>query len=331
MDGTIRPATLVSKDQVHKLQTCNKSSSEWQKTIKTISDMTPIEYKHKAFPNPHVGPYGEGKGHKEITGDGEQVYLQTLMYIFTKNEIYAKNALQIMQGWAETCTSFEGSNAPLEIGWALASMAKGAELLRYVYAKWDKVVEQKFISFVDKVFLPKLQKKLGWTNNWQITICEARLQYALFARPSQSNVLLNEIAWCQKEFQRIMDVFVRSSGQTDETTRDMIHAQFGIGGLVQICEIFWHQGIKLYDYKDNLLSKVAEYHASILNGNTPKEVCELIKDNWFIPCGWEIVLHHYQVRCKHRLPQTDALLKKKRPCKYTFHWGGDTCTHYMLQ
>jgi len=270
-----------------------------------------------------------GIGHKEFTEDGEQVYKQALMYLLTKDKRHAENALAIIEAWAGKCTAFEGDNAPLEIGWGTASMARGLEILKHRYPEYRLPVEQKYIAFADKILMPKLTKRIGWTNNWQITICEARLQLALLREDRTS------IDWAEKEFMRIVDVYVLPNGRTQETKRDMIHAQFGIGGLIHIAELFYHQGKpQLYAYKSNLLQKMVEYHAGILNGKVPSDlVATNISQNWFIPTGWEIALHHYTVRKgiskSMPMPETTALLNRNRPEKYTFHWGCGTLTHYL--
>ena len=85
-----------------------------------------------------------------------------------------------------------------------------------------------------------------------------------------------------------MDAYIKPCGECTETNRDLFHSQFGLGGLIQLAEIAWHQGVDLYGYDFNKLSKAMEFHAYITNGGKP-EVCNYaLKGIGFLPCGWEV-------------------------------------------
>ena len=44
--------------------------------------------------------------------------------------------------------------------------------------------------------------------------------------------------------------YLRPCGECAETSRDLYHSQFGLGGLVQVAELAWQQGVDLYGYND---------------------------------------------------------------------------------
>lgn len=275
--------------------------------VEKLKQVTPLDYKHRALNKVCIEAYGAGVGHEEFTKDGEQAVQQTLMWCMTKTEKYATNAIAIIDAWANKCVSFEGSNAPLEIGWGVCSLVRAAEILKYTYTKWKPDAVNKFI---DRIAMPKLRKKLGWTNNWQITICEARLQIAIF-RDDRA-----EFDWVVSEYHRIFKEYVRADGRTAETERDLVHAQFGIGGLLQIPEMVYEYTGGVVDLFNPLMARVCEVHADmILNkrGNDP----------WFLPCGWDIALRKFGA---DKMPNTKKLLDKYGPEMYVFHWGlGKTC------
>lgn len=91
---------------------------------------TPVDYKPSPIENINLGAYGAGIGHKEITSDGAMCYQQTIAFLHTRNIAYAKNAINIINVWANTNKRFEGSNAPLEASWAVTSMIRSAEYMR---------------------------------------------------------------------------------------------------------------------------------------------------------------------------------------------------------
>jgi hypothetical protein len=271
-----------------------------------LSAKTPVNYKARALERVCIEAYGAGTGHEEFTKDGEQAVQQAVMWCMTKDERYACNALSILHAWANSCVSFEGSNAPLELGWGTCSLVRAAEILRYTYPKWNSKDNAAAVNkFIDNIAMPKLTKKLGWTNNWQITICEARLQIAIF-RDDRA-----EFDWAVSEYRRIFKEYVRSDGTTAETGRDLVHAQFGIGGLMQIPELVFEYTGGGVDLFQPLLARVCEVHADMILNKRGK-------DPWFLPCGWEIALRKFGAV---RVPNTKRLLDKHGPELYVFHWG----------
>lgn len=295
---------------------------------KELLSKTPKEYTPSPIANVNIGAYGAGIGHKEFMKDAEQAVQQAVAYCLTHDEVYAENAIRILTEWCKTCKSFEGSNAPLELGWGGCSFARCAEILKHVYPKWKSLdIEKVLLHFIDAIVMPKICAKLSWTNNWQTTICEARLQIAIL-RDDQS-----DIEWAIKEYKRILSLYVLQTGQTQETLRDLVHAQFGIGSLLQIPELLYVYSQGKINLFESLLAKVCEFHAELLLGKIPVGSGlhkEQIKEPWFLPCGWEIALHHFEKRCTNpiQLPNTTALLGKHRPESYVFHWGLGTLTHY---
>lgn len=323
------PCGLVNKTCIQNLKLLYKSgkSTEFTKAVSTFLSKTPKKYTPKAICNVEIEAYGAGVGHKEFTLDAEQSVQQAVAFCMTCDPVYAKNAIAILHAWSTICTRFEGSNAPLELGWGCASMARCAEILKHTCpTEWNSSgIEKELVLFFDKIALPKLKKTLTWTNNWQTTICEARLQIAIF-RDDKA-----EVEWAINEYKRILASYVDQTGKTQETLRDLVHAQFGIGSLIQIPELMFVYTNGAVDLFQPVLRTMCEFHAQLLLGKIPIG-CDIakdqIKDAWFLPCGWEIALYHFKHRMKLDMPYTDALLQKHRPEQYVFHWGLGTLTHY---
>jgi hypothetical protein len=291
---------------------------------------TDLNYKPRALAKLNIGIGGTGIGHEELKNDSKQVYGQALAYIITGNDIYAKNSMKIIDSWSSKNMEFIGSNAPLEAAWCTAAMARGCELLKWCYNGWDKNVEAKYKLWVNDILMPHLtgmteKYKLNWGfyNNWHTSITEARLQFALLCEDT------DEVNNMIDKYKIIFNSYVKSNGLTGESFRDSDHCCFGLAGMIQICELCYHQGVDLYSLRDNLLLKCIELHAGIYNGkeNNLYDIKLFNIYKWVQPSGWEIAFNHYVKRKNEKMPNTLCLLQKIRPCKYELHWGYDTLTH----
>lgn len=316
------PAVTMGTPQFEILASSSKSSvPAHKKGFEKLNEYARVNYKPNALTIVDIGPFGAGKGHDEFTGDAMQIYALVLMYLATKNMRYAEHALVIQDAWNMTCHFFRGSNAPLEVAWGAACMVRAFELLKYTYPLWCSGFERRFNRLIDKIFLPNLRNRYNeikrWNNNWILSMLEALMQIALFRDDRSEYLRLIE------EYKGVLPSCVpNQSGKSTETTRDLIHAQFQIGSIIQIAEMAWQQGIDLYAFHDNCVRRTMEYHADILLGGVPPDVRkEQLSQVWFMPSAWETGLNHYVGRRKTNMPKTGALLSKKRPEAASFNWG----------
>ena len=252
-----------------------------------------------------------------------QAYRYTLLFLATGNTVYAKNAVDIIKDWCDTCTIFTGSNAPLECAWGGTAMVRAAELLKWKWVPgWkDSNVETSLRKFVGIIMIPCLMCRYGeisrWNNNWILTIHECLLQIYIFL-DDRTN-----FEWVVSEYRRIAPLTFANvaTGKNTECERDIIHAQFQLHSHIQICEMTMHQEIVLYT---PLIARSCEYIASIINGKVPSDIQKSsIKDAWFMPGAWEIAFNHYTRRSKLNMPETHAMLSKpkRRPEGMSFNWG----------
>lgn len=331
----VHPATLISKERLVELS--NRTSKLYtlphiDLARKVLLANAPLDYKpspREVFDNPFYT--GVGTPDKTFTNDASQAYTQALAWVVTQNSAYANNSMTILDGWAKVNKQFTNGNAPLQAAWGTAAMSRAAELLKYSFPGWDKEVEKRYISWVKKVLMPHLRGETekyrlewGFHNNWHTSITEARLQFAFLCDD------ISEANWCVKRYQQIFASYVKTDGMTGESFRDSDHCSFGLAGMIQICELLYHQGVNLFGLQSRLLMKVIELHAGVYGygvcpSGTTKEQFKVC--GWIQPSGWEIARNHYVVRAKQSMPHTEALLKKIRPCKSALHWGWDTLTH----
>lgn len=300
------------------------SVSPWKEFKAALLKQTNAEHTPKALPVMNIDYGGKGQGHNEfVEHDGAQIYRLAMAYVVTGDEKYAHAVVKILDAWACTCREGKGRNMPLEAGWGVASMAKSAELLKWTWDAWPRKVEERWLSFYHNV----LQRWVEWdykghSGNWETSCQEAKMMVALL-RDDRA-----EFERAAGYFQHLFDGYVLPSGEVLETKRDCVHAQFGMGGLVQMAEIAWHQGIDLYTKNTNKFIAMFELHAIILlTGGHPKIKYPLTQRG-YLPAGWEMGYNHFHGRMGLELPNTKQLIAKNRPCAYVFHWGLDSLSHY---
>jgi hypothetical protein len=367
----IHPGTVISKYNISRLQNLQSSNPYIQKTMKDTIDFAskdlsnPPSAKQEIRVGYNPAPHDIAKmpkqeqekwikrkaeeadlikrgiiaGHEEFTGDSVRCYKHTVAFLITKDERYAKKAIEIMGAWCDKCKKFgiAEENGPLEAGWGLVNFATVAELLKYKSSSWNNNIENKFCMFVDNILYPQFKyhyanpegilKNWPIWGNWGTTITMARMQYAIFRNNNKEyetniknfNMLFDNLF--SKEF--------KDTGKEIETLRDIVHAQFGLAGLTGIAEIMWNQGSDVYSLRNNLLLKSYEYHASILLNKIPADIKgETL--NWvkWIPANWEIAYNHYCNRRQLDMPLSKQILDNNRPEFFEMHWGLGTLTHY---
>jgi hypothetical protein len=323
----------MSPDMTRNLAKDCQTNPERKKALQRLIAETPLTYTHRALAKVHIDWNGVGQGHKECTGDGSMAYRAALLLWATNKAEYAKLGMQILEAWAKQNTSFTGNNAPLELAWSVGSMARAAELMKYsplVNKEQWAPIEAAFLKWLDAVVMPELRNPSIWRwkfrNNWHFSILDTRMQIAIFRNDEK------EFRECINTYRQIVPMTFSEkshSCHTCDLKRDVTHAQFLLGGLIQLPEMAWHQGVK--DVFPVFLDKVFEYHASIMlkevpPGIKPEEI-HTPYGYWYEPV-WEIALHHCKHRCGVAMPKTEQWIRTFRPERVAFHWGAGTLTHH---
>lgn len=354
------PGTLFSVDDLKRIRRLRGSSDpNHKRALKLLFDTTPVDYK----PQPVADFYVEWEKteamkaqHRQLVEkDGVQSYQQTIAFLVTCDKRYASNVKAILNAWATQNRGFRGRNAPLEGAWAVASMARAAELLKHTDRDWDPEIEKRFLAWVATRIEPEMNKMVWWhystwNNNWHTTIAEAKLQLAILRDDDKGfldmlryyeRIVDGVVAFEKRTKRNESDRYLTPSGQTTETCRDIAHAQFGIGSLIQIPEMAWHQGVDVYSKKQGILVKMLEYHAPLVRGEPVYEGTvdiDLRSVTYGKPCvmawvgfqpTWEIGYNHFVRRKGLSLPESAKTLARFRPERYVFHWGLGTLTHYQ--
>jgi len=154
-----------------------KSAFEQMKATKFAA----LNYK----PHPHeqvssgiLGAGGAAGGAFDENDDAIAAYTQALMWIFTDNEQYAQNAVQILNAWS----ILQGHGGPswyLSPAWLASAWTEGAELIKSTYPKWSADDIAKFSAMLDRAFLPELHNQMAYGNR-ELAVCNALISIGVF-------------------------------------------------------------------------------------------------------------------------------------------------------
>lgn len=310
-----------------------------KKALDKLVKDTPLDYQSKVIEVVDVDYNGGGVGTKNFTGDGEMAYQAALLHWAVADPVqadaYGKLALRILRGWSLINRIFHGNNGPLVASWGACSMARAAELLKHsespaIRDEWTKM-EHAWLTWVDTRIMPNLRQPDLWRwsliGNWHTSILCARMQLAILREDHA------EWAWCLAKYPEVLPKAMpckRCAGELSETTRDVTHSAFLLGGLTQAPEMALHQGHpQLYDAR---LVDACELQARLLMKEVPEGLgaheIHTPYGYWYEPV-LELPFSHFAGRLGVAMPKTAAYLTTVRPERVTFHWGAATLTHFQ--
>ncbi|MGW0941040.1 alginate lyase family protein [Streptomyces sp. NPDC002623] len=218
------------------------------------------------------GPYSNpNNGCTDEREDALAAYTDALAWYVTRDERYAKKAIELMDAWSGVIKDHTNSNAPLQTGWAGSSWPRAAEIIKYTYTGgWAG--SGRFASMLRDVYLPEIINGSHSNGNWELSMTEAALGISVFLEdrasydkamatfrtrtaayvylasdgelpktvPSQNlNTRDKIVAYWQGQ-----GTFV--TGLTQETCRDLTHTGYGISAISHVAETSRIQGQDLY-------------------------------------------------------------------------------------
>ncbi|QTE02908.1 alginate lyase family protein [Streptomyces cyanogenus] len=203
--------------------------------------------------------------------DAIAAYTDALAWYVTRDERYAKKAIELMDAWSAVLTDHTNSNAPLQTGWAGSSWPKAAEIIKYTYpGTWAN--SGRFASMLRNVYLPEIINGSNSNGNWELSMMEAAVGISVFLEdkvsydtamakfrtrtaayvylasdgdlpktvPSQNLNTRDKIV----SYWQGQSTFV--TGLTQETCRDFTHTGYGISAISHVAETSRIQGQDLY-------------------------------------------------------------------------------------
>ncbi|MGW6524719.1 alginate lyase family protein [Streptomyces sp. NPDC054962] len=217
-----------------------------------------------SYSNPNYGCTDERE-------DALAAYTDALAWYVTRDERYAKKAIELMDAWSAVVKDHTNSNAPLQTGWAGSSWPRAAEIIKYTYTGgWAG--SGRFATMLRDVYLPEVINGSNSNGNWELSMTEAAIGISVFLEdrtsydkamakfrtrtaayvylasdgelpktvPSQNlNTRDKVVAYWQGQ-----GTFV--TGLTQETCRDLTHTGYGISAISHVAETSRIQGQDLY-------------------------------------------------------------------------------------
>ncbi|MFF1439333.1 alginate lyase family protein [Streptomyces sp. NPDC058295] len=217
-----------------------------------------------SYSNPNYGCTDERE-------DALAAYTDALAWYVTRDERYAKKAIELMDAWSAVVKDHTNSNAPLQTGWAGSSWPRAAEIIKYTYTGgWAN--SGRFATMLRDVYLPEVVNGSNSNGNWELSMTEAAIGISVFLEdktsydkamakfrtrtaayvylasdgelpktvPSQNlNTRDKIVAYWQGQ-----GTFV--TGLTQETCRDLTHTGYGISAISHVAETSRIQGQDLY-------------------------------------------------------------------------------------
>ncbi|MER5195483.1 alginate lyase family protein [Streptomyces sp. NPDC002755] len=217
-----------------------------------------------SYSNPNYGCTDERE-------DALAAYTDALAWYVTRDERYAKKAIELMDAWSAVVKDHTNSNAPLQTGWAGSSWPRAAEIIKYTYnGGWAG--SGRFATMLRDVYLPEVINGSNSNGNWELSMTEAAIGISVFLEdrtsydkamakfrtrtaayvylasdgdlpktvPSQNlNTRDKVVAYWQGQ-----GTFV--TGLTQETCRDLTHTGYGISAISHVAETSRIQGQDLY-------------------------------------------------------------------------------------
>lgn len=203
--------------------------------------------------------------------DALAAYTHALAWYVTRDDRYARKAIELMDAWSAVIRDHTNSNAPLQTGWAGSSWPRAAEIIRHAYTgTWSN--SGRFATMLRDVYLPEIINGSNSNGNWELSMMEAAVGISVFLEdkasydkamarfrtrtaayvyltsdghlpktvPSQNlNTREKIVAYWQGQ-----STFV--TGLSQETCRDFTHTGYGISAISHVAETSRIQGQDLY-------------------------------------------------------------------------------------
>lgn len=252
-------------------------------------------------------------------------YYYALAWKMTDDVKYAQAAVNILNAWAETCTSINGdSNMSLAAGLYGYQFANAGELLRD-YEGWSvenfKAYQQWMVDVFYKAnndFLVRHHDATGgplvyWAN-WDLCNLASMLSIGILA--DRRDIYNEAIKYLfegegngnlNRTIVHVFDGDDEGLAQIQESGRDQGHATLVIGLLGVIAQTTWNQGDDLFGWNVNVILKASEYTAkyNVAMLDVPFEPYDFVTDGGgtFETISsaargtdrdmWEVIYNHY--------------------------------------
>ncbi|MFC5924718.1 alginate lyase family protein [Micromonospora vulcania] len=357
--GFVHPGVLVRSQQLNFVSDKVRAGAEpWRSAWLAMqrSQYAELSWRPRPVSTVNCGFYSQpDSGCTAEAEDALAAYTHALMWTFTRDRRYADKSIEILNAWARVLKKHTNSNAPLQAGWAGATFARAAELVKHTYTGWSPDWLARTERMLRTVYLPVV---LGGTErtragNWELIMLDAAVGISVFLddRPAFLKAIekwrlrLRAYVYLSGDgptpYAPPGDVFTSSQlteywggqhplvdGLAQETCRDFLHTGWGLAAAAHVAETAWIQGRDLYAEARERLTRALEFHTGFeLGRSVPPWLCGGRLVIGLAPSP-EVAFNHYTTRMGLDLPNTRQVVEADRPAgppAYFFAW--ETLTH----
>jgi hypothetical protein len=337
----VHPGVLVSRSQLSFVRSkVRRGEPPWSAAFAQMMSSKYADQTRLPKPRPVVecGSYSRpNHGCTDEREDAIAAYTNALSWYITRDDRYAKKAIELMNAWSAVIEDHTNSNAPLQAGWAGSVWPRAAEIIRHTYRKWGR--SRRFARMLRQVYLPEVVRGSNRNGNWDLTMLEAAIGISVFLE--SRSVYRTTI---RRLLRRVPAyIYVRSDGRrprtmpksgrnahrevveywhgqsrmsrglTQETCRDLTHTGYGLSAISHIAETSRIQRRSLYPRVGRRLRHALGFQSRYeLGAAAPGWLCGGTLDLGLGPVtevGFN-ALHH---RLGHAMSNTQRLTERQRP------------------
>ncbi|MFI9170367.1 alginate lyase family protein [Streptomyces lincolnensis] len=339
------PGVLVSEGQLGVVrERVTAGKQPWLKAYLGMRDSKYGAYRYRPEPYTAVDcPAGDRAGHGcvEEREDALAAYTQALLFGITGKQRHAVKAREIMDAWSARIRRHTGENAGLQTGWAGATWARAAEIVRHTPGGgWPADRVRRFEDMLRTAYLPAVTKKVpDFNGNWDLVMTDAAIGIAVFLDDhdvfahalerfrervpayfyveKDGGVPLTPRGSTVDTPQELTAYWFRQStykdGVSQETCRNFRHVGYSIAATAHIAETAWHQGVDLYGEVKDRLKAALSFHSRYQAGESaPAWLCGGKVERSMGP-DLEVALNHLEGRLDVSVPAAHKLAEESRP------------------
>ncbi|MFA6288032.1 MAG: alginate lyase family protein [Opitutaceae bacterium] len=125
-----------------------------------------------------LGKGGEEGGVAGASMDAKAAYTQSLMWVFTGDERYARNAAALLNNWS-VLRENRGGNWYLQASWLATMFTNAAEIIRHTWPEWKREDIARFSEMLNEAFLPIFHNRPAYGNRL-FSVGEAMMSIGVF-------------------------------------------------------------------------------------------------------------------------------------------------------
>ena len=323
------PGLLHSNEDLIFIRSKLASRSEpWASAWKGLRQSKQASLSYQPHPRAIVtrGAYNRiDLGSSDFTKDSGAAYTHALQWVLTGRKTHADKAIEILNAWSSTLKSIDGHDAKLLVGLDGVLLCNAAELIRHSEAQWPAEEQERFEKMLRSVFYPIIKDFYPTANgNWDAAMIQTMIAMGIFL--DDRKMFNRAVTYYRKgKGNGSVGNYLNEFGQCQESGRDQLHVQMGLGFLGVACEMAWKQGVDLYGVDDDRLAKGYEYTAKYnLGEEVPFERFRSYQGRYdyskisrkgrgrFRPI-YERVVHHYTIRKGLEMPWSEKVAAQQRP------------------